>query len=45
MPVVLEVPTTGCDSFRAFAYLALCASAIFRREAADMIRVGWAAFT
>ena len=31
----------GCDSLRALAHLALCAHAILRREAADMIRVGW----
>jgi hypothetical protein len=29
----------GCDSFRALAHLALCARAIFRREAAEIIRV------
>jgi hypothetical protein len=33
-------PTAGCDSFRAFAHLAFCASAIFRREVADMTRAG-----
>ena len=32
--------TAGCDSFRALAHLALCACAILRREAGDMIRVG-----
>jgi hypothetical protein len=31
----------GCDPFRARAHLARCACAILRREAADMIRVGW----
>jgi hypothetical protein len=30
----------GCGPFRARAHLALCASAIFRRDAADMILVG-----
>jgi hypothetical protein len=30
----------GCASFRALAHRALCARAIFRREAADIIRVG-----
>jgi hypothetical protein len=30
----------GFDPFRAFAHLAFCASAIFRREAADIIRFG-----
>jgi hypothetical protein len=34
----------GCDSFRALAHLARCACAILRREAADIIRVGWLAF-
>jgi hypothetical protein len=42
-PVVFA-SAIGCDSFRALAHLALCACAIFRREAADMIRVGWFAF-
>jgi hypothetical protein len=36
--------SAGCDSLRAFAHLALCACAILRREACDIIRVGWAAF-
>jgi hypothetical protein len=31
---------TGRDPFRTFAHLAFCARAIFRREAADMIRIG-----
>ena len=35
------IATTGCDPFLALAHLALCARAILRREAADMIRVGW----
>ena len=35
---------TGCDPFLALAHLARCARAILRREAADIIRVGWAAF-
>jgi hypothetical protein len=34
----------GCDPFRAFAHRARCACAIFRREAADTIRIGWLAF-
>src|SRR6266568_8678953 len=34
----------GCDPFRAFAHLAFCARAIFRREAADIIRFGWFVF-
>jgi hypothetical protein len=33
-PVVFA-NSIGCDSFRALAHLALCACAIFRREAAD----------
>jgi len=32
---------TGCDPFLALAHRARCARAILRREAADMIRVGW----
>ena len=32
---------TGCDPFLVLAHLARCASAILRRDAADMIRVGW----
>jgi hypothetical protein len=43
-PVVFAVVNTGCDSLRAFAHLAFCARAILRREAADIIRVGWFAF-
>jgi len=34
----------GCGPFRIFAHLALCACAIFRREAADIIRFGWFPF-
>jgi hypothetical protein len=30
----------GCDSFRMLAHRAFCAKAIFRREAADIIRAG-----
>jgi hypothetical protein len=41
---VVFAAATGCDSFRALAHLALCACAILRREAADIIRVGWFAF-
>jgi hypothetical protein len=37
---VVFASAIGCDSLRAFAHLALCACAIFRREAADIIRVG-----
>jgi hypothetical protein len=43
-PAVFAIATTGCDSLRAFAHLARCACAILRREACDIIRVGWAAF-
>jgi len=39
-PVVFA-SAIGCGSFRAFAHLARCACAILRREAADIIRVGW----
>jgi hypothetical protein len=38
---VVFASVIGCDSLRALAHLARCACAIFRREAADMIRVGW----
>jgi hypothetical protein len=31
----------GCDVSLALAHLALCARAILRREAFDMIRVDW----
>jgi hypothetical protein len=40
-PVVFATATTGCNPFFALAHLALCACAIFRREAPDIIRVGW----
>jgi hypothetical protein len=39
-PVVFATPNTGCDPFRMLAHLAFCASAILRREAADIIRFG-----
>jgi len=42
--VGVAVGAAGCDSFRALAHLAFCACAIFRRDAADMIRVGWFVF-
>jgi hypothetical protein len=38
---VIFATAIGCDCSRAFAHLAFCARAILRREAADMIRVGW----
>ena len=34
----------GCDAFPALAHLAFCASAIFRRAATDIIRLGWSVF-
>jgi hypothetical protein len=43
-PVVLVVTNAGCDSFRTRCHLALCARAILRREAFDIIRIGWFAF-
>ena len=39
-PVVFAAAVAGCEPFRTFIHLAFCASAIFRRELADMIRVG-----
>jgi hypothetical protein len=36
-----EPATTGRDAFRMPAHLAFCASAIFRRDAAEIIRFGW----
>jgi hypothetical protein len=40
-PVVLAAPDVGCGPFLTAAHLALCPAAIFRREAADIIRFGW----
>jgi len=40
-PAVFAIATTGRDASLALAHLARCACAIFRREAADIIRVGW----
>lgn len=34
-------PTVDRGPLRTFAHLAFCASAIFRREAAEIIRFGW----
>ena len=42
-PVVFAI-AIGCDATLAIAHLARCACAILRREACDIIRVGWAAF-
>jgi hypothetical protein len=39
-PVVLAI-AIGCVALLAFAHLARCACAILRREACDIIRVGW----
>jgi hypothetical protein len=39
-PVVFAI-AIGCDATLAFAHLARCACAILRREACDIIRVGW----
>jgi hypothetical protein len=38
---VVFASAVGCDSFLALAHLARCACAILRREAFDIIRVGW----
>src|ERR1700693_2749279 len=38
--VIVFAITIGCDAFLALAHRALCACAILRREAADIIRVG-----
>jgi len=43
-PFVFGTPAADCAPFLALAHLAFCASAIFRRKAADMTRVGWFAF-
>jgi hypothetical protein len=43
-PTVFAIATTGCDAFFALAHRARCACAILRREAFDIIRVGWFAF-
>ena len=40
-PVVFAAAATGFGPLRIFAHLAFCASAIFRREAAEIIRFGW----
>jgi hypothetical protein len=42
-PVDFATTAIGCDFFRRPAHRAFCASAIFRREAADIIRFGWIA--
>jgi hypothetical protein len=40
-PAVFAAADTDCDPFRTLAHLARCAIAIFLREAADMMRLGW----
>jgi hypothetical protein len=42
--VVFAASADVCDAFPALAHLAFCANAIFRREAAEIIRLGWFAF-
>ena len=39
--VVAFSSAIGCDVPRTLAHLAFCARAIFRRDAADITRVGW----
>ena len=39
-PLFSAAAVAGCEPFRTFLHLAFCARAIFRRELADMIRVG-----
>ena len=41
-PVVFAA--AGCDPFRTLIHRAFCAAAIFRREAAEIIRLGWFVF-
>src|ERR1700687_214676 len=40
-PVVFATAAAGCDCLRALAHRAFCASAILRREAAEITRLGW----
>ena len=40
-PVVLAATAAGFDPLRARAHRACCACAIFRLEAAEIIRFGW----
>ena len=40
-PVVFVTSFAALGRLRSFAHRALCASAIFRREAAEIIRFGW----
>jgi hypothetical protein len=39
--VVFAEPADGCGPFLTAAHLAFCAAAIFRREAAEIIRFSW----
>jgi hypothetical protein len=39
-PVAFATAPAGCDCLRALAHRAFCASAIFRRDAAEIIRIG-----
>jgi hypothetical protein len=38
--LLFAVPATGFTSLASFAHLAFCASAIFRRDASEIIRFG-----
>jgi hypothetical protein len=40
-PVLFATAAAGCDCFRTLAHRAFCASAMLRREAAEIIRIGW----
>jgi hypothetical protein len=42
--VVFATSLAGLGPLRTAAHLAFCASAILRREAADIIRFGWFVF-
>ena len=44
-PAFFATPAAGWDCFRTLIHRARCASAIFRREAADMTRFGAFVFT
>jgi len=40
-PVAFATAAAGRDPFRTFAHRAFCASAILRRDAAEIIRIVW----
>jgi hypothetical protein len=40
-PVVFATSVVGLGPLRTAAHLALCPAAIFRLEAAEIIRLGW----